>query len=94
MVVSFSPVVVVVVIVIVLQLSVIAVLHALWIWGVVFLCNFVVLRGCVLGVGEYGVECGQLVFSILFLGCRICSCITRRKSGWSSLSFCGVSVFL
>jgi hypothetical protein len=37
LVVSFSPVVVVVVvIVIVLQLSVIAVLHAFWIWGVVF----------------------------------------------------------
>jgi hypothetical protein len=37
LVVSFSPVVVVViVIVIVLQLSVIAVLHAFWIWGIVF----------------------------------------------------------
>jgi len=36
LVVSFSPVVVVIVIVIVLQLSVIAVLHAFWIWGIVF----------------------------------------------------------
>jgi hypothetical protein len=44
LVVSFSPVVVVViVIVIVLQLSVIAVLHAFWIWGIVFFvrsCSF------------------------------------------------------
>lgn len=40
LVVSFSPVVVVV---IVLQLSVIAVLHAFWIWGIVFFvrsCSF------------------------------------------------------
>jgi hypothetical protein len=36
LVVSFSPPVVVVVVVIVLQLSVTAVLHAFWIWGIVF----------------------------------------------------------
>jgi hypothetical protein len=41
----------------------------------------------VLGVGEYGVECGQLVFSILSSDCRIAAASQGERTGWSFLSF-------